>query len=150
MSLPHLFRPHQAPRWIKSIFSAFSICTLGSGLHHSLSPSLLSLAASDLHSPFHSPGLVVMHGLPAGGGGGMLPCYDFNSSSAIYKSGHQALQSPRGVGTLSKRTSPSVCAATTTLCVSVCAQSCPTLCDPRDCGPPGFSVRGISRARILE
>ena len=70
MSLPHLSRPRQAQRQIKSIFSALSICTLGSGLHHSLLPSLLSPAASDLHSPFHSSGLVVMQGLPAGGGGG--------------------------------------------------------------------------------
>ena len=30
------------------------------------------------------------------------------------------------------------------------AQSCPTLCDSRDCGPPGPSVHGISQARILE
>ena len=30
------------------------------------------------------------------------------------------------------------------------AKSCPTLCDPMDCSPPGFSVRGISQARILE
>ena len=29
-------------------------------------------------------------------------------------------------------------------------QSCPTLCDPMDCSPPGFSVHGISQARILE
>ena len=29
-------------------------------------------------------------------------------------------------------------------------QSCPTLCDPMDCGPPGSSVRGILQARILE
>ena len=29
-------------------------------------------------------------------------------------------------------------------------QSCPTLCDPLDCSPPGFSVHGISQARILE
>ena len=29
-------------------------------------------------------------------------------------------------------------------------QSCPTLCDPRDCSPPGSSVRGIIQARILE
>ena len=32
----------------------------------------------------------------------------------------------------------------------VCAQSCPTLCDPVDCSPPGFSVREIFQARILE
>ena len=35
---------------------------------------------------------------------------------------------------------------------SVCsvAQSCPTLCDPMDCSPPGSSVDGIFQARILE
>ena len=32
----------------------------------------------------------------------------------------------------------------------VCAQSCPSLCDPMDCSPPGSSVHGISQARILE
>ena len=32
----------------------------------------------------------------------------------------------------------------------VCAQSCPTLCDPMDCSPPGSSVHGISQARILK
>ena len=30
------------------------------------------------------------------------------------------------------------------------AQLCPTLCDPVDCSPPGFSIRGILQARILE
>ena len=29
-------------------------------------------------------------------------------------------------------------------------QLCPTLCDPMDCSPPGFSVHGILQARILE
>ena len=29
-------------------------------------------------------------------------------------------------------------------------QSCPTLCDPVDCSPPGFSIHGILQARILE
>ena len=29
-------------------------------------------------------------------------------------------------------------------------QSCPTLCDPGGCSPPGSSVRGILQARILE
>ena len=29
-------------------------------------------------------------------------------------------------------------------------KSCPTLCDPMDCSPPGFSVHGILQARILE
>ena len=30
------------------------------------------------------------------------------------------------------------------------AQSCPTLCDPMDCNPPGSSVHGILKKRILE
>ena len=30
------------------------------------------------------------------------------------------------------------------------AQSCPVLCDPMDCSPPGYSVHGILQARILE
>ena len=30
------------------------------------------------------------------------------------------------------------------------AQSCPTLCDPMHCSPPGSSVHGFSQARILE
>ena len=29
-------------------------------------------------------------------------------------------------------------------------QSCPTLCDPVDCSPPGSSVHEILQARILE
>ena len=29
-------------------------------------------------------------------------------------------------------------------------QSCPTLCDPMDCSPPGSPVHGIFQARILE
>ena len=32
----------------------------------------------------------------------------------------------------------------------VCAQSCPTVSSTMDCNPPGFSVRGIFLARILE
>ena len=30
------------------------------------------------------------------------------------------------------------------------APSCPTLCDPMDCSPPGSSVHGIFQARVLE
>ena len=39
------------------------------------------------------------------------------------------------------------------LYVCVCmlvTQSCPTLCNPMDCSPPGSSVHGILQARILE
>ena len=35
-------------------------------------------------------------------------------------------------------------------CVCSVTQSCPTLCDPMDCSPPGSSVHGISQASILE
>ena len=34
--------------------------------------------------------------------------------------------------------------------VSKVAQSCPTLCDPKDCCLPGSSVHGIFQARVLE
>ena len=33
---------------------------------------------------------------------------------------------------------------------NVCAGSCPTLCNPMDCSPPGSSVHGILQARTLE
>ena len=40
------------------------------------------------------------------------------------------------------------------MCVCVCVQnwlqSCPALCKPMDCSPPGSSVHGILQARILE
>ena len=32
----------------------------------------------------------------------------------------------------------------------IVAQSCPTLCDPMYCSPPGSSVHGILQARVLE
>ena len=35
------------------------------------------------------------------------------------------------------------------VCVYSFAQSCPTLFDPMDCSPPGYSVHGILQARIL-
>ena len=35
-------------------------------------------------------------------------------------------------------------------CVCSVAQSCPTLCDPMDCNPPGSSVHGIFQARTME
>ena len=36
------------------------------------------------------------------------------------------------------------------LITCMCAQSCLTLCNPMDCGPPGSSIHGILQARILE
>ena len=38
---------------------------------------------------------------------------------------------------------------TNVLCAKL-LQSCPTLCDPMDCSPPGSSVHGILQAKILE
>ena len=35
-------------------------------------------------------------------------------------------------------------------CHVLVAQSCPTLCDPLDCSPPGSSVHGILQARTVE
>ena len=35
-------------------------------------------------------------------------------------------------------------------CSAKLLQSCPTLCDPMDCSPPGSSVHGILQARVLE
>ena len=34
-------------------------------------------------------------------------------------------------------------------CAELLSRSCPTLCDPADCSPPGSSVHEISQARIL-
>ena len=38
------------------------------------------------------------------------------------------------------------------VCACVCSvtQSCPILCNPVDCSPPGSSVHGIFQARVLE
>ena len=30
------------------------------------------------------------------------------------------------------------------------AQSCPILCDPMDCSPPGSSIHGIFQVKVLE
>ena len=35
-------------------------------------------------------------------------------------------------------------------CSCLVAKSCPTLCNPMDCSPPGSSVHVISQARMLE
>ena len=43
----------------------------------------------------------------------------------------------------------SQCACRGVLRCELCAQSCPTLCDPMDGSPPGSSVHGILQVRIL-
>ena len=39
--------------------------------------------------------------------------------------------------------------STVLCCYCLVAKSCPTLCDPVDCSPPGSSLCGISQVRIL-
>ena len=36
------------------------------------------------------------------------------------------------------------------LCVVFVTQPRPSLCDPKDCSPPGSSVHGLLQARILD
>ena len=57
---------------------------------------------------------------------------------------------PRHVYTASKWFSQSTTVITGSICVCVCAHACLTLCSPMNCSPPGSSVHGIFRARILE
>ena len=42
------------------------------------------------------------------------------------------------------------CSVKVIVCVCSVAQSCPTLCGPMNCSPPGSSVHGIFQARLLE
>ena len=42
------------------------------------------------------------------------------------------------------------CVSNEMCAVCLVAQSCPILCDPLDCSPPGSSVHEILQARILE
>ena len=56
---------------------------------------------------------------------------------------------PQGCLLSSLCTSPITNTALWTMRTPKSLQSCPTLCDPMDCSPPGSSVRGILQARIL-
>ena len=54
-------------------------------------------------------------------------------------------------GPHSRYSFPFLCVIKWETSVQVCvlvAQSCPTLCNPMDCSPPGSSVHGILQARI--
>ena len=61
-----------------------------------------------------------------------------------------------GLGLIPGGTRSCVCAcvcACVCECVRACvliARSCPTLCDPMNCIPPGSSIHGILQAKILE
>ena len=43
-----------------------------------------------------------------------------------------------------------MCVRVVMLCYAKSLQSCPTLCDPRDCSLPGSPVPGILQATTLE
>ena len=51
---------------------------------------------------------------------------------------------------LTKKKSQSVCNQLIAAAAAKSLQSCPTLCDPIDCSPPGSPIPGILQARILE
>ena len=122
------------------------------GMRHPAALSKLSVFFMDLHHVHHQSGrqagshplgwvLVQCFGetlavcLPWGWGGpagtgryGLNGCFPQNSC----------------VGALT----PNVRVLSCHCCVA--AQSCPTLCDPMNCSPPGSSVHGILQARTLE
>ena len=50
----------------------------------------------------------------------------------------------------SSGTKPTVSPRSASAVLGLVTQSCPILCDPMDCSPPGFSVHGILQARMLE
>ena len=54
------------------------------------------------------------------------------------------------IGKAARDTAPVKIRITQGHCFCLAAQSCPTLCDPMDCSPPGSSVHGVLQATILE
>ena len=99
-----------------------------------------------LHSPWNSPGqntgvgsLSLLQGIfPTQGSNPDLP----HCRRILYQLSHQG--SPVCSCKKWKKCLPAVQSE------SEVAQSCPTLCNPMDCGLPGSSTHGIFQARILE
>ena len=52
---------------------------------------------------------------------------------------------PHKMGSLTSHTLLYPLAGTAAAAIAKSLQSCPTLCDPMDCSPPGSSVHGFSR-----
>ena len=72
----------------------------------------------------------------------------FKSEENVYMRTTQATDDKKSQRMLAQTLCVCMC-----VCVCVCAlaaQSCPILCNLMDCGSPGFSVRGLLQARILE
>ena len=80
---------------------------------------------SILHNPYGNPMMKVVHVL-------------ISVVRKLAQRGHVAFQFTQLVN------------INTCCCHCLVAQSCLTLCNPMDCSPPGSSVRGISKTRILE
>jgi len=71
-----------------------------------------------------------------------------NMEKEIVKSSPRGAESPIQDKPKEKHTKTHTNQTTTTTTKSL--QSCRTLCNPMDCGPPGFSVHGILQVRTLE
>ena len=63
---------------------------------------------------------------------------------------HHGFPEPRMVCDCKKKFLKLNYSVTFLACVCLVTQSCPTLCDPMDCSPPGSSVYVILQARIFE
>ena len=90
-------------------------------------------------------------------------CYDphFPDGETLLEPLHDSLRATQGVQVSGLRPQPRAMMTPASLCCppglwgfkSCCclvAQSCPTLCKPIDCSPPGSSVHGVLQARTLE
>ena len=77
------------------------------------------------------------------------PCRMYHTQPSA-AAGRQLITAPRG-NSLCQATWQSHQDTRGRACVRAkLLQSCPTLCGPMDCSPPGSSVHGILQARILE
>ena len=65
----------------------------------------------------------------------------------MFRTGYPVYNNIEYLGSKSLNVGKGWCSVRT---VSSVAQSCPSLCDPMKCSPPGSSVYGIIQARILE
>ena len=84
---------------------------------------------------------------PVCGGGTELCAWGHTASVRAPRGGLQSFQSLRGNCELWLLERQAKRVAEVEVLV---AQSCPTLCNPMDCSPPGSSVHGTLQARILE
>ena len=75
-----------------------------------------------------------------------------SSTSQLESSGHCLQPATLNIAFSSSRSNPWPlgCQESERKVKVLVAQSCPTLCDPMDCSPPGSSVSGMLQARILE